>query len=97
RLMAAPVIWYRRKRWWAVIGLVAASIAVLMLAFQPLVAWELRRRLSRLEGYETTFDTSYLRPFNLDLVLTRLKIVKPRAGGDKEPIFFSERLELGLR
>src|SRR5262249_27295678 len=96
RLMAAPA-WYRKKRWWALIATIAALVAVAIAAFQPLVAWWVRSQLSTLHGYQVTFDTAHFRPVHLDLALTKLKVVKPGAGGSQHPLLYARRLTVGFR
>lgn len=95
--MAAPLVWYRKKRWWALIAAAIALVVIAVVAFQPLVTWELRRRFAAIPGYQVTFDASHLRPIKGTLELTRLKAVKPQAGGDKSPFFYAETMEIGLR
>jgi hypothetical protein len=80
--------------------LIAAAVAlvvIVLIAFQPLVTWELRRRFARITGYEVTFGTSRLRPLEGTLELTRLEAVKPQAGGEKSPFFSTETMEISLR
>jgi hypothetical protein len=95
--MAAPVVWHRKKRGWALIASAAALVVIAVIGFQPFVAWEVRRRLAKIHDYDITFGTAHVRPLKLDVEVTKLKIIKPGAGGDKEPVLYVEDVQLGVR
>jgi hypothetical protein len=95
--MATPVVWYRKKRWWALAGTAAAVCIAVAVGLQPFVTWLVRHQLSKLKGYDVTFDTAHFRPTHLDVALTKLKVVKPQAGGDQHPLLYARRTLIGVR
>jgi hypothetical protein len=84
------------KRLWAAILIPAALLLVVFVAFDPIVEWRTREALKMFEGYTVTFEDASLQPTKLNYGLTRLKILKDSAGGDREPFFYVEKLELSV-
>lgn len=93
---AARVRWYRKKRWWALILAPFVLFFLVFVAFDPLVEWGTKRTLSKVKGYTITYDDAKLQPTRLNYAITRLKIIKQSAGGEKQPLVYVEKAEVGL-
>lgn len=92
----ARVPWYRKKLWWALIASPFVLFLLVFFAFDPLVERIARRQLATVKGYEITFEHAKLQPTRLNLGITRFKVMKLSAGGDKEPFMYMEKIQLGL-
>ena len=93
---AARVPWYRKKRWWALIAAPFVLFFVVFVAFDPLVEWMTQRTLSKVKGFTITYQDAKLQPTKLNYAITELKVIKGTAGGDKRPMVYVEKAEVGL-
>jgi hypothetical protein len=87
--------WYRKKRWWALIVLVAV-IATVALGLHPFLVWGTKQAFARVDGYTVTFEDVWLQVTKANLVLTKFKVVKDSAGGHKDPFIFVDRTEINV-
>ena len=93
---AARVRWYRKKRWWALILAPFVLFFLVFVAFDPLVEWGTRKTLSKVKGYSITYENAKLQPTRLNYAITKLKIIKKSAGGEKQPLVYVQKAEVGL-
>jgi uncharacterized protein DUF748 len=80
--------------------LVVASVLIgARLALTPFVARQTRHVLQNLKGYRGSFDDVSFSLLRLSYTIDGLKLVQvptPRGGDEKRPLFYAQRIEIGL-
>jgi hypothetical protein len=92
----ARVPWYRKNRWWALIAAPVVVFFLVFYAFDPLVDWGTRKLFSKVKGYTITFDDARLVPKGPVFSLTKLKVMKRSAGGEKKPMLYARQFDVGI-
>lgn len=87
----------RAARWVIAVAVVVALLPLGWLGLDVFVTHEVQKAFDIFsEGYQATFADVSVQPTRLGATVHEAKLVKPGAGGEKDPYFYAQKVQVGF-